>query len=231
MKRIPAVSQSITQLSKRLLTSRHAARRGYSYLWHLRSLYFDWHHNVDTAGWSSLDSLKIDSGNAQFGGLYEAVGVKAARNALNLQIDHRKYTFIDFGSGKGRVLFMASDYPYRKIIGVEFADELHQAALQNISTFRSRRQRCRDIEAVHMDAAEFPLPATPLVLHFFNPFGPTVMSTVVANIQASLGEHPRDAILIYHSPRHAGMMAEMKNIQVMSDAPWLKVYRIPGPAE
>ena len=30
------------------------------------------------------------------------------------------FTFIDLGSGKGRTLLMASEYPFRRIIGVEF---------------------------------------------------------------------------------------------------------------
>src|SRR5690242_5062036 len=36
------------------------------------------------------------------------------------------FTFIDLGSGKGRTLLMASDYPFRAIIGVELLPALHQ---------------------------------------------------------------------------------------------------------
>src|SRR5207237_3599958 len=36
-------------------------------------------------------------------------------NALN--IDFREFTFIDLGSGKGRVLLMAANYPFRRIVG------------------------------------------------------------------------------------------------------------------
>jgi len=43
-----------------------------------------------------------------------------------LSINHSEFTFIDFGSGKGRVLFLASEYPYKKIIGVELARMLHE---------------------------------------------------------------------------------------------------------
>ncbi|MGH9469890.1 MAG: class I SAM-dependent methyltransferase [Terriglobia bacterium] len=201
-------------------------------LWHFRSHYFDWRHGVETAAKTSFNHLKIDSSNAQYGGgLYEAVGIKAARNALRLDIDHRKYAFVDFGSGKGRVLLLASEYPYRRIIGVEFAEELHQAALRNIRKYRSRHRRCSAIESIHADAAEFQIPATPLVLHFFNPFGPPVMSRVLANIQASLEKLPRDAIFIYHTPRHVQLFERLPNVRLLTDGPWLKVYRMPGPTE
>jgi len=34
-----------------------------------------------------------------------------------LRIDFNEFTFIDLGSGKGRVLLMAADYPFRRIAG------------------------------------------------------------------------------------------------------------------
>src|SRR5580693_6708790 len=33
------------------------------------------------------------------------------------KIDFREFTFIDIGSGKGRALLMAADYPFRRILG------------------------------------------------------------------------------------------------------------------
>ncbi len=36
-----------------------------------------------------------------------------------LPIEFNQFTFIDLGSGKGRTLLMASDFPFRKILGVE----------------------------------------------------------------------------------------------------------------
>src|SRR5262245_37566835 len=33
--------------------------------------------------------------------------------------------FIDFGSGKGRVVIQAAMYPFRKVIGIELASDLH----------------------------------------------------------------------------------------------------------
>src|SRR5438552_13937135 len=33
-----------------------------------------------------------------------------------LKIDFREFTFIDLGSGKGRVLLMAANYPFRRIV-------------------------------------------------------------------------------------------------------------------
>jgi hypothetical protein len=43
-------------------------------------------------------------------------------------LDFRDLVFIDLGSGKGRTLLMASDYPFRRIVGVELLPALHLAA-------------------------------------------------------------------------------------------------------
>jgi predicted O-methyltransferase YrrM len=51
-------------------------------------------------------------------------------------------TFIDFGSGKGRALWMASEYPFRQLIALEFSPELHRIAEANITRYFSPTQRC-----------------------------------------------------------------------------------------
>jgi hypothetical protein len=56
-------------------------------------------------------------------------------------------TFIDFGSGKGRTLLMASEYPFRQIIGLEFSPELHRIAESNITRYFSPTQKCRKIRS------------------------------------------------------------------------------------
>jgi hypothetical protein len=40
-----------------------------------------------------------------------------------LPIAYDKFAFVDCGSGKGRTLLIASEFPFKFIIGVEFAAE------------------------------------------------------------------------------------------------------------
>lgn len=42
-----------------------------------------------------------------------------------LPLDFEEYTFIDLGSGKGRALLIASEYPFRAVVGVELSPKLH----------------------------------------------------------------------------------------------------------
>src|SRR5918996_1296859 len=99
---------------------------------------FDWQHRVDTCGSSKLADLTIVGENTSHGGPYYASHPKFLFELLSsLDIDYPSYTFVDIGSGKGRVLLIASEFPFAEIIGVEFAKELHEIAAQNIRRYRS----------------------------------------------------------------------------------------------
>src|SRR3984957_17090364 len=52
-----------------------------------------------------------------------------------LHLDFQRFRFVDLGSGKGRALLLASDYPFREIIGVELSPELDQIARANIAHY------------------------------------------------------------------------------------------------
>src|SRR5580704_15196620 len=45
-----------------------------------------------------------------------------------LALRYETFTFMDAGSGKGRVLLLASSLPFRRILGVEIVPELHEVA-------------------------------------------------------------------------------------------------------
>jgi hypothetical protein len=66
-------------------------------------------------------------------GHYAPTATPGFRKKLN--IDPRNFTFIDFGSGKGRVLLIAAGLPFKAVVGIEFSRELHEIAVQNISRF------------------------------------------------------------------------------------------------
>jgi len=115
-------------------------------------------------------------------------------------IDFRRFTFVDIGSGKGRVLLMASDYPFRRILGIELLPGLHQIAQENISKYKSDWQKCFAIESVCADAREFVLPTEPPVLYLFSPLPESGLVRFLANLERSLRDHPRPLLLIYHNP-------------------------------
>jgi SAM-dependent methyltransferase len=115
-------------------------------------------------------------------------------------LNFRDFTFIDLGSGKGRTLLMASDYPFRRIVGVELIPALHQIAQENVRQYKSESQKCFALETICADAIRFPFPEEPLVVFLFNPFGETGMRQVIANLERSLSARPRQVYVLYHNP-------------------------------
>jgi SAM-dependent methyltransferase len=114
--------------------------------------------------------------------------------------DFHEFTFVDLGSGKGRTLLMASDYPFRRIVGVELLPALNRIAQENLAQYRSELQKCFAIESFCGDASDFAFPLDPTVLFLFNPFPEAGLRQVISNLERSLAEHPRPLFLLYHNP-------------------------------
>jgi len=152
---------------------------------------FDEERRVDTAGIIPLAALAIESPNRRFGVRYQPTNPVAFHRLLSaLPVGLDEFTFVDYGAGKGRVLLMAGEYPFRRIIGVEFSPELLEVARRNLATSPGLAER---VELVCMDAVEFEPPPEPLVLYFYNPFAVGVMRAVLERVSASLQRLPRPA--------------------------------------
>lgn len=192
---------------------------------------FDRRHNVDTDGSIQLAELDIDNPNREHGQRYEAVDPDVFRRMLaHLPIRREDFTFVDFGSGKGRALLLASEYPFRRIIGVEFSPRLNQIAERNVKTFRSGRQKCRDITAVCEDAIKFPLPPGDLLIFMANPFNEPVMARVLDNIRAAVAASPRRVFIIYSNPECAHLFERAEFLTRLTDRGWFSIYAVSTPA-
>jgi SAM-dependent methyltransferase len=156
-----------------LLPSRRKARFG--------DLDYDWDHSVDTTRSNVglrtqvLTGLTARPYFASEPWLFEQI-------MQSIPADFSRFTFIDLGAGKGRALLMASDYPFQRIVGVEFMPDLYRAAQENIARYSSDRQQCRRIEAICMDARDFQFPLEPLVVYLFNPFSEPTFARVLENL-------------------------------------------------
>jgi hypothetical protein len=118
--------------------------------------------------------------------------------ALPIQFD--PFTFVDLGSGKGRTLLLASEYPFQRILGVEILPELHRGAEENIRAYRQSTGCGGQIDAILMDATEFDFPGTPLVLYLFNPLPEAGLRRVIGRLEESLMKAPRPVWIVFHNP-------------------------------
>ena len=166
---------------------------------------FDRAYDVDTdgdfGGWTYLSDLSIPSPNWIHGNNYTGIDPERFSGILaGVTIKFEDFVFIDFGSGKGRALLLASEFPFKRIVGVEFSPELHAAAVDNIRKYKTPLQHCNAVESVCMDFVDFHLPPEPSVLFFFDPCAEMVFEILLNNIERSFHEHPREIYIVYVAP-------------------------------
>lgn len=169
---------------------------------------YDRRHGVKTAGYTHLHELVIESPNKGMGIRYQPTTHKRmAAMFANLPQNLSEFTFVDFGSGRGRVLLFASGKKFKRVIGVEFSEELHLSAVENLARANHVRL-CPDVQSIHADATKFQVPEGPLVLYFFDPFRDDVMQKVLSNIRQAYLSRPRKIFLMYLAPVHEAMVLD-----------------------
>lgn len=120
----------------------------------------------------------------------------------SLLLNLNDYIFVDIGSGKGKLLCVAAEFPFQRIIGIELSQGLHETATKNIAAYRSRTQKCSDIQSLCQDAGGYQFEDAKLILYFYNPFSEIVLFQVLENLKLSISKCPRDIVIIYYNPIH-----------------------------
>jgi SAM-dependent methyltransferase len=164
---------------------------------------YDWEHRVDTTGatvsWRTrllglLTSPYQPIPPEQFREMMAALAVY-----LDQVSTFSQFTFIDIGSGKGRALLLATEYGFRRIIGIELLPELDRIARENVRAFKQRGGNA-EIELLCVDATTFRFPVEPIVLFLFNPLPDPALRVLVRNLENSLRQNPRRLWMIYANP-------------------------------
>lgn len=108
-----------------------------------------------------------------------------------------EFTFVDLGAGMGRALLLASQFPFRAVIGVELNPTLAGIGRKNMARWRKAERERAPMKMACRDAAEFELPAGPCVVFLFNPFGAPVLRRLVKAWSRSLVGRERQLDILY----------------------------------
>ncbi len=185
---------------------------------------FDWDHRVDTTGatvgWRDrllglFHSPYQPTDPALFGEMLAEV-----------KIPFPEFTFIDIGSGKGRVLLMAAQYPFRRIIGVELFPALHRVAEENIGKHRKDCPQSATIESTCQDARQYVFPDEPLLVYLFNPLPEAGLREMLANLEKSVKKHPRPVMVLYSNPLLEHVLTENQAFTKTGGTHQYAIYRL-----
>jgi SAM-dependent methyltransferase len=163
---------------------------------------FDARYGVSTGGEIPQTELDVKDPTWIHGSAYVPTSPVDFAEVLGpLGLTYEETTFIDLGSGKGRVLLMAAALPFRRIVGVEFSAKLADVARENVQRYTGPK-KCSDLTVETMDATKYRLPDGPLVVFMYHPFDEKIMAAVAESVTASLRERPRRILIVYFKPVH-----------------------------
>jgi SAM-dependent methyltransferase len=158
---------------------------------------FDAIHGVDTSTVALIDSQMPPESMAE-AVRYEPANVGVLHHIFrSLPLRHQEYHLIDLGCGKGRTLLVASQYPFRKITGVELSPLTVRIAARNLErNTRRHTAQCKDVDVRCENAATFHMPPGNLLVTMYNPFLGKTFEQVVQNLHAAALTDPARRILI-----------------------------------
>jgi SAM-dependent methyltransferase len=182
---------------------------------------FDQAYAIDTSGMVSSVDLVATAARAERTGPYGGSQPSIVRAALNLLPAYDSYTFVDIGCGKGRVLVVASEYRFDRIIGREISPELARIAQANAETIAVHYPRRTCIEVELGDALAAAPPGGNVVYFTYHPFDRSLMRALVANIEGTLQNSADHVFFVYYNPVHSDVLDQSEWFErwaaVMSD--------------
>jgi SAM-dependent methyltransferase len=163
---------------------------------------FDLVHGTDTSGFVPIDSLAQLEHEAARAHARPYAGSQPSivRTVLAALTPVNSFAFVDLGCGKGRPLLVASEFPFRDIVGIELSAALAETARHNADLIARRYPQRTPIRIVPGDATRFPLPPGNLVLFLYHPFGDAAIAKLAEAVNAALESAQRTVYVIYYNP-------------------------------
>jgi hypothetical protein len=183
-----------------------------------RSRAFDKRHNVETAREENLGDMCVSpDAIARGNSVYRVTwGWLIEKALMCLDIDPQRYIFIDYGSGKGKAMLMASHHPFKNIIGLEYASRLHEIATANCRTYRNIGQKCCSLQPILVDVLDYSPPPGPIVCFMCNPFDGTTLRAVFKSWRMRYQSGEQEIRILYLNMRDVAEAAD-----VLREQDWL----------
>ncbi len=165
---------------------------------------FDRAHGTNTSGIVSANELQAAGDHEALAHVtvYGGSQPSVLRQALSRIPRPETSIFIDLGCGKGRPLLVASEFPFRGIVGVELSADLARSAEANAAIIAARFPGRTPIRVEVGDATAYALPAGNIVLFLYHPFGAELVIKVVKAVEAALVAERRTIYVVYYNPVH-----------------------------
>lgn len=150
-------------------------------------------YGIHTNGWIGSGSITPDPDCLD----YDPLDYQTIQTAMaSLDYESRRQVLLDYGCGKGRILAVASRYPFQRILGIELSRYLCGLAEENLAAMRLPKL-CNEVCVINGDAREYEVPSDVTAIILYNPFVGEVLGAVKDNIEASLLCSPRKLTVLH----------------------------------
>ena len=172
---------------------------------------FDTAHGVETSGLIPATELLTGHPNDEHITAYYGVAPSILRSLIDRWLSTRpshsieRFTFLDIGAGKGRGLLIASEYPFKEVIGIELNPTLAALAQRNVSHWVETQPHLAPLNLIEQDATEFYFPPTPCLLFLFHPFEAPVLTKLLRRIETQFAARPGTLDVLYVNSEHASL--------------------------
>lgn len=157
-------------------------------------------YGIETSGLISPRRIRSDSPSDAFSIGYGGAQPSVLRAVLATIPDLESACFLDVGCGKGRALAVATEFPFRRIVGVELSPDLARIAEKNAVVMGSSFPDRTPIEVIEGDALKFELPAGYVVAFFHHPGFEPLVRGFAARLAAHQTEAGNRVLLVYYNP-------------------------------
>lgn len=146
---------------------------------YLVNAYYEKKLNISTSEIVELESYKFWIPELENARKYQATHYRLLNylfKYLQKNFDLQNYQFIDYGCGKGRVLYKALNYEFKSVCGIDISSELLDLAKKNCI----KHSNFRNLSLLNTEASKF-IPNQKSIHFFYNPFDEYILDKVIKN--------------------------------------------------
>jgi SAM-dependent methyltransferase len=169
---------------------------------------FDLQYGIETSG--LVPAWMLRTGTNADAHAHAGCQPSCLRRALSILPEPERLTFVDLGCGKERVLVVASERPFSRILGIELAPSLVAIAKRNSQIIGRVHLQRATIEVSEGDASAASFPAGDLAIFLYHSFGRQLVQRLVDRMVDLGRQADREIFFIYENPVYGGIVDETK---------------------
>jgi SAM-dependent methyltransferase len=174
---------------------------------------FDRENGTDTSGFVSVRSLHVAPALQTKINFYGPSQPSIFRKAIAALGPVDEYAFIDLGCGKGRCLLVATEFPFREVIGIELSTGLAEIARKNIARMKGKYPGRTAARVVEGNVLDFPFPEGKLIFYNYHAFRAEIIKSLVTRLENSAAENTPHLFFVYYNAVHSACLDASSQFQ------------------